>query len=220
MRPGSSFASERPEPADPGAGVDHDQAAVVAAHLHAGGVAPVPNGLRSRRGQRAATAPHPGSHEGRGYYWSRFAARRKAERASSPNSTNRTRSTRVSAPRTAPMATGAASSSGYPNAPVEIAGKATLRAPISSATRSDSVWQDASRAAGSLVARVDRTDGVDDPPRGEVAGRRRDGLPRREAVRDTARRGCAGTPRGSPGRPRCGWRRRRRRRRGATSSRR
>src|SRR5581483_4446583 len=51
--------------------------------------------------------------------------------------------------RTAPIATGAARSTGYPYTPVEIPGNATVRAPSSSATRRDSTWQLASSSEGS-----------------------------------------------------------------------
>jgi hypothetical protein len=55
------------------------------------------------------------------------------------NSTNRASVTDVAADRTAPMAILAASWAGQPYAPAETAGKATVAAPSSSATRSDSM---------------------------------------------------------------------------------
>ncbi len=51
--------------------------------------------------------------------------------------------------RIASTATSAARSIGYPYTPVEMAGKATVLAPSSSATRRHSVWQLASSRASS-----------------------------------------------------------------------
>src|SRR5262249_13123743 len=72
----------------------------------------------------------------------------KAANASAPNSTKRTSSTSVPTSRTGRIATRAASWSGYPYTPVEIAGKATERAPSSSATRRLDTWHRASSSAG------------------------------------------------------------------------
>ena len=80
----------------------------------------------------------------------RRAPARTPRTPSRPNRTNRTCPTEVSARRTAPIATSAASPSGYPKIPVEIAGNATVVAPSSSATRSDSVWHEASSAGAVL----------------------------------------------------------------------
>ena len=46
----------------PGAGVEHDHAVLVAAHLHARGVAAVTDRLRTRRGDRAPASPDAGAH--------------------------------------------------------------------------------------------------------------------------------------------------------------
>ena len=44
------------------------------------------------------------------------------------------------------------------------------------------------RGGAVLTLGEDRSDGVDDPPRGQVAGRRRDGLPGRQSVRQRTAR--------------------------------
>lgn len=62
-----------------------------------------------------------------------------ASYARSSKSTNLTSSTAVGVFRTVSTAMRAASSIGHPYAPVEIAGNATVLAPNSSATRSDSL---------------------------------------------------------------------------------
>jgi hypothetical protein len=80
-------------------------------------------------------------------------ASENARNASGPNNTNRTSVTDDSgADRTAATAIGAASSTGYPYTPQEIAGNATDRAPSDSATANDDRWHDRSRPAGSSTA--------------------------------------------------------------------
>ncbi len=49
--------------AHPGAGIEDDGVTVLASHLDTGRVAAVADVLRPRRGERAATPPHPHLHD-------------------------------------------------------------------------------------------------------------------------------------------------------------